>query len=81
MANRKPRSALSTEEIALQLDELDEDDDNVSDLEMDGIDEQEDVQGELIREIIFNGAGEVIEVIEPRYVFNRYQRYGRYRVP
>ncbi len=67
MANRRLKTALSAEEIASTLEMLDEDDDNMSDLELDGLESQEEQVEEVI-EVIFNAAGEVIERIGPRYI-------------
>ena len=71
MANWRPRGALTANQIVARLDDTDEDDDddNVSDLDIDGLDEQSQnvAPAELVTEIILNGAGELLEVIAPRY--------------
>jgi|LakMenEpi03Aug12_release.lakeMendotaPanAssembly.Ray.scaffolds.fasta_scaffold2358321_1 hypothetical protein len=62
MAGQK-QHVLSNNEIAILLDE---DNDNLSDLEVDDDDEKEEDTTE-VTEIIFNSAGEVIEEINCRY--------------
>jgi hypothetical protein len=67
MAQRKGRErGLNDEEIGRRLNEIDSDDDNALDLEMDGVDdEEEDDLGE--QERVLNSRGEVLEVINLRY--------------
>jgi hypothetical protein len=56
---------LNREQILDALD--DEDDDNISDLEIDGLQEEVEPTAEEHPEYIYNAVGEVIEVINPRY--------------
>ena len=67
MAQRKGRERrLNEEEIGQRLNESDSDDDYALDLEMDGVDdEEEDDLGE--QERVLNSRGEVLEVINLRY--------------
>jgi hypothetical protein len=67
MAQRKGRERrLNDEEIGRRLNESDSDDDYALDLEMDGVDdEEEDDLGE--QERVLNSRGEVLEVINLRY--------------
>ena len=67
MAQRKGRERrLNDEEIGQRLNESDSDDDYALDLEMDGVDEEEeDDLGE--QERVLNSRGEVLEVINLRY--------------
>ena len=67
MAQRMDRERrLNDEEIGRRLNESDSDDDYALDLEMDGVDdEEEDDLGE--QERVLNSRGEVLEVINLRY--------------
>jgi transcriptional regulator len=60
-AHRK--TGLSRQEIG---DLLDADDDNVSDLEMDGVDSQE--EHEEVTELIFRADGTLVETIHHRHI-------------
>jgi len=77
MAQRKGRERrLNEEEIGQRLNESDSDDDYALDLEMDGVDdEEEDDLGE--QERVLNSRGEVLEVINLRYWVGAYRQGGR----
>ena len=62
MAGRR-KTGLSSAEIG---DLLDEDDDNVSDLDLDGADDSQDLQQEEVVELVFNEDGILVETILPR---------------
>lgn len=65
MASRRSRQGLDPSSI---LDLLDEDDDNASDLELDGAEEaSEEEQGVGTVEVVYNAVGEVINIILPRH--------------
>jgi hypothetical protein len=68
-SGKSRREALSAEQIASTLDMLDEDedDDDIIDLEMDGVCDQEEQEEEVL-EVIFNAAGDVIERIDHRHI-------------
>jgi len=61
---RSKRAGLNLAEINLLLDA---DDDNASDLDLDGVDLGEEEAAEVMIEHVFNAAGEVVETIYPRH--------------